>query len=70
MITESDKLMADHELEAFGKDWLLVKPLGWQEGFNGAPGRMLYNVVAGSCAIGSTVCVETLLAAGYRIEIV
>ena len=70
MITKSDALMAAHELEAFGKDWLLVKQCGWQEGFGGAPGRMLYNVVAGAYTIGSTVCAETLIAAGYRIEIV
>lgn len=70
MITESDKLMMDHEIQSLGKDWLLIKQQGWQPGFGNAPGRMLYNVVAGAYTIGSTVTAETLLAMGYRLEIV
>ena len=70
MITKSDALMAEHELQSFGKDWLLIKECGWQPGFGNAPGRMLYNVVAGAYTIGSTVTAETLLKAGYRLEIV
>lgn len=70
MITESDKLMADHEIQSIGKDWLLLKFHAWQPGFGSMPGRALFNVVAGAYTIGSTVTLETILAAGYRIEIV
>ena len=70
MISKSDALMADHEIQSMGKQWLLLKEKGWQPGFGSMPGRMLFNVVAGPYTIGSTVTIDTLLAAGYRLEIV
>ena len=70
MISKSDALMADHEIQSMGKQWLLLKEKGFQPGFGSMPGRMLYQVVAGPYTIGSTVTMETMLSAGYRIEIV
>lgn len=53
------------------KPSILVRALGWQEGFGRLEGRMLYNVVAGDpTMIGSTVTTESLLKAGWRVEVV
>ena len=70
MLTPSDKLLAEHEAKSHGKDWLLLRFIGWQPGFGSMPGRALWNVVAGAYTIGSTVTIETMLSAGYRVEVV
>jgi hypothetical protein len=70
MINPSDKILADHEAKSHGKDWLLLRWRGWQEGCGSMPGRGLYNVVAGAYTIGSTVTMDTMLNAGYRVEVV
>ena len=70
MISKSDALMADHEIQSMGKDWLLITPYKFNPGFGIAPGVMLYTVVAGAYTLGIPVSSETLIKAGYRLEIV
>jgi len=47
-----------------------VMKLGLQPGFCGLAGVMLYNVVGGAYAMHSTVTIASLMAAGYRVEVV
>ena len=70
MLTQTDKLLAEHEAAHAQEPWVLVRFQGWQQGFGSMPGRALFNVVAGPYTVGSTVTIETMLAAGYRVEVV
>ena len=69
METLSDKKWAEHESQSTGRDWLLLRFVGWQPGFGSMPGRALFNVVAGNYTVGSTVTLETMISAGYRVEV-
>lgn len=70
MLSTADKFAAEHEAENADKPWVLVRKCGYQPGFAGGPGMMLYNVVAGEYALHSTIAIETLLKQGYRVEVV
>lgn len=70
MITTQDKILAEHEASHADAPWVLLKSRGYQPGCGSIPGRMLYNVAGGDYALGSTVTIETLLAQGYRVEVV
>jgi hypothetical protein len=70
MINQSDLTLAGHEAAHAHEPWVLLKWCGWQPGFGTMPGRALWNVQAGPYTIGSTVTIETMIAAGYRVEIV
>lgn len=69
MISAPDKLLAEHEAANADKPWVLVRRCGYQPGFAGGPGRMLYNVIGGETALHSTITLETLLKQGYRVEV-
>jgi hypothetical protein len=70
MICEADRTLAEHEAAHGDKPHVLVRALGYQPGLGSLPGRMLFNVAGGEYAAGSTVTIETLLAQGYRVEVV
>lgn len=70
MITASDSTLAEHEAAAAGQPWVMVRKCGYQPGFAGGPGMMLYNVVGGEYARHTTITLETLLKQGYRVEVV
>lgn len=70
MITQNDNAMIEHESESIQKPWVLLRERGYQEGFGRIPGRMLFNVVAGDYASGSTVTIQSMLDLGLRVEVV
>lgn len=70
MISTTDRQLAEHEAANAGKPWVLLRKVGFQSGFGNLPGRMLFNVVGGQYAEGSTVTLETMLRQGFRIEVV
>jgi len=49
---------------------VVLKKLGFQEGFGTLPGRWLYNVISGDYAHGSTVTIESMKMRGFRVEVV
>ena len=69
MITATDQILIEHEAANADKPWVLVRKCGYQPGFGGGPGMMLYNVVGGEYARHSTITLETLLKQGYRVEV-
>jgi hypothetical protein len=70
MTTPSDLTLTHHEAAHAHEPWVLVRFCGYQQGFGSMPGRALWNVVAGPYTVGSTVTIETMLAAGYRVEVI
>lgn len=70
MITENEARMVRHELESLGKDWVLVRWKSWQPGVGLIPGHNQWNVVAGGYELPSHTTIESLLALGYRVEVV
>jgi len=70
MITPSDITLSNHEAAHAHEQWVMLKWCGYQQGFGRMPGRALWNVVAGPITKGSTVTIETMLAEGYRVEVV
>ncbi len=65
MITASDTLMAAHELQSFGKEWVLVKYSCFRHGIG-----PVYQVLAGPWKITDVVALSTLIQAGLRVEVV
>jgi hypothetical protein len=70
MIATHEITLAEHEAKQHGKPWLVLKAIGVQPGFGSIPSRTLYNIIAGEYCIGSTVTIESMLAKGYRVEVV
>lgn len=70
MITQNDNALIEHESESIQKPWVLLRELGYFEGFGHIPGRMMFNVVAGDYTRGSTVTIQSMLDLGLRVEVV
>ena len=66
MTTPSDSVMADHELQSFGKEWVLVKIRYFQPSLC----DLQVQVLAGPWKITDVVALSTLIQAGLRVEII